>query len=377
MSGALEGLRVVDLSTYLSGPYCSMLLADMGSDVIKIERPEHGDEMRRVPPFVGGESSPFMLFNRNKRSVTLDLKTADGNAKCRELADGADVFLENFRPGVAERLGLGYAALSEKNPRLVYCSISGFGQTGPYRERGGFDLITQAMAGLMSITGAEDGPPLRIPVPISDLCAGMFAAFGIVCALQARERTGRGQIVDQSLFEAAISLGVYEAASYFATGTPPVRLGQAHRGSSPYQVFPTCDGWITVGASAQHFWEQLCDILVCTSLKHDPRFASNVLRVQHNRELVERLEALFRCQASAYWLTKLEAVGIPAGPVLTYDQVFANEQTLARRMVEDVVHPSAGPGKLLGVTVKLSATPGAIRRPAPRLGEHTKEILGT
>jgi crotonobetainyl-CoA:carnitine CoA-transferase CaiB-like acyl-CoA transferase len=331
--------------------------------------------MRRTPPFVDGESAPFMLLNRNKRSVLLDLKTDAGRNACIRLSGSADVFLQNMRPGVAERLGLGWDALAKDNPRLVYCAVSGFGQTGPYRHRGGFDLIAQAMSGLMSVTGEEDGAPLRISVPISDLAAGMFAAFGILTALRARDTTGRGQLVDLSLFEAAISLGVYEAASYFATGQVPARLGQAHRGSAPYQVFQTKDGWVTVGAAGQALWEKLCDVLDVPALVVDPRFADNASRVKSRRELAAALEAVLQRETTAHWLDRLETAGIPAGPVLTYDRVFADPQTLAREMVVPVPHPTAGDTRVLGIPVKLSDTPGAIRRPAPRLGEHTDEIL--
>jgi crotonobetainyl-CoA:carnitine CoA-transferase CaiB-like acyl-CoA transferase len=374
---ALDGTRVLDLSTFLSGPYCSMLLADLGADVVKVERPPDGDDMRRVPPFVGGESAPFMLFNRNKRSIVLDLKTDDARRRCLALASTADVFLENFRPGVAARLGLGYDAVRAVNPRVIYCSVSGFGQTGPYRERGGFDLIAQAMSGLMSITGEEDGPPLRIPVPISDLGAGMFAAIGILTALQSRERTGRGQAVDLSLFESAISLGVYEAAGYFATGQVPARLGQAHRGSAPYQAFRTKDGWVTVGAASQSLWEGLCRVVGIDALARDERFATNAGRVERRRELAAILEEAFERESTGHWLEKLEAAGIPAGPVLTYDQVFADPQTIAREMAVTVEHPTAGRTRTLGVPIKLSETPGSIRRPAPRLGEHTDEVLAS
>ncbi len=374
MNPPLDGLRVIDLSTHLSGPYCSMLLADLGADVIKVERPE-GDDMRQVPPFVNGESAPFMLFNRNKRSVVLDLKTAVGRQACLALAARADVFLENFRPGVAERLGLDYGTLARANPRLVYCSISGFGQTGPYRDRGGFDLIAQAMSGLMSITGEETGQPLRIPVPISDLCAGMFAAFAVLAALQARHRTGVGQWIDHSLFEAAVSLGVYEAAGYLTTGEIPPRLGPAHRGSAPYQAFRTKDGWVALGAASQGLWERLCEVLGEPTLATDPRFTTNARRVEHWRELAELLQARFELEPTGHWVKALEAAGIPVGPVLTYDQVFAHPQTRARDLVVEVEHPRAGTVRLLGIPVKLSATPGCIRRPAPLLGQHTAEVL--
>ena len=374
MTPALDGLRVLDLSAYLAGPYCSMVLGDMGADIIKIERPE-GDEMRRMPPFVGGESYAFMIFNRNKRSVVLDLKTSEGHEACLEIAAQADILLENYRPGVAERLGLGYEALSALNPRLIYCSVSGFGQTGPYRARGGVDRIAQAMSGLMSINGEEDGPPLPVPVPISDINGGMFAAIGILSALQARERTGRGQQVDTSLFETAISLGVYEAAAYFATGVVPGRIGQAHRQAAPYQSFRTRDGWIMVGVAGENLWQRLCRVIGDEALIDDPRFRDNAERVKHHHELADALQGKFEGETTSYWFEKLDGAGIPTGPINTYDQVYADPHTQARRMVETVTHPSAGESRILGVTVKLSDTAGSIRRPAPLLGQHSEEVL--
>jgi crotonobetainyl-CoA:carnitine CoA-transferase CaiB-like acyl-CoA transferase len=353
-----------------------MLLGDLGADVIKVERPEGGDEARGMPPFVNGQSAPFMIFNRNKRSLTLNLKAPEGREIVLKLAHRADVLLENMKPGTAERLGIGYPELATSNPRLIYCSISGFGQTGPYRDRGGFDLIAQGMSGLMSITGEENGPPLRVPLPISDLCGGMFAGIGILAALAARERTGRGQWVDTSLLETPIALSVYEAAQYFATGEVPRRLGAGHRTSAPYQAFRTKDGWITVGGAAQHLWVRLCQVLGLEHLAADPRFASNADRVKHGKELTALLQERFERETSAYWLDLLEAEGIPAGPVYSYDQVFADPQVGHREMVVEVKHPVAGRTRGLGIPIKLSGTPGAIRRPAPLLGEHTAEILG-
>jgi crotonobetainyl-CoA:carnitine CoA-transferase CaiB-like acyl-CoA transferase len=374
-SPPLEGLTVLDLSTQLSGPFCSMLLGDLGADVIKVERPGRGDDARAFPPFVNGESAPFMTFNRNKRSLALDLKRPGGRQICLRLAGGADVLLENFRPGVAERLGLGYAALAALNPRLVYGSISGFGQTGPYRDRGGFDLVAQGMSGLMSISGEEDGPPLRVPIPLSDLAAGMFAAIGILAALRARESTGAGQWVETSLLEAPIALAVYEAAQYFATGEVPRRLGQGHRASAPYQPFRTRDGWLTLGAAGQQFWPGLCRVVGLPALEGDPRFATNADRVRHRRELAALLQERFEREPTARWLERLEAEGIPAGPVLGYDQVFADPHVRHRQMAVPVEHPRAGPTRVLGVPVKFAATPAGVRRPAPLLGEHTDEIL--
>jgi crotonobetainyl-CoA:carnitine CoA-transferase CaiB-like acyl-CoA transferase len=374
-ASALDRLTVVDLSSHLSGPYCAMLLADHGADVIKVEKPNGGDEARGMPPFVGGESAPFMIWNRNKRSVVIDLKTEDGKAKLLRLVDTADVLIENFRPGTLERLGLGWPTLSARNPRLIYAAISGFGQTGPYRDRGGFDLVTQGMSGLMSVTGPVDGPPHRMPIAISDVAAGLHLAVGILAALEARHRTGRGQVVETSLLESALSLGVYEAAHVAATGQRPPRLGQAHRGSSPYQVFPTADGWITVGAAQSNFWSRLCELIGAPELREDPRFAANSERVRNNAELVALLEKRLLQKPSSYWLSAMDAAGIPAGPVLNFDEAMADPHVVDRGMVVETEHPAAGRLRTLGIPVKLSDTPGALRRHAPQPGEHTAEVL--
>jgi crotonobetainyl-CoA:carnitine CoA-transferase CaiB-like acyl-CoA transferase len=374
MAGALEHLVVLDLTSHLSGPYCAMLLADHGADVIKVEPPS-GDSARNMPPFVNGESAPFMTWNRNKRSVVLDLKQPSDKQALLNLVEQADILVENYRPGVLDRLGLGWDVLHARNPRLILASISGFGQTGPYSSRGGFDLITQAMSGLMSTNGPADGPPFRLPIAISDVTAGMFLAFGVLAAVEARHRTGLGQRVETSLLEAATSLAVYESAHYFATGTRPARIGQQHRGSSPYQCFQTADGYITLGASQQKFFEGLCNLVGEPELLSDPRFSSNANRVANNEVLVEALAEKIRMKPSAYWLAELEKLGIPAGPVLHYDEVYTDPQILAREMVVETNHPVTGPFRTMGVTVKLSGTPGAVRAPAPRLGEHTGEIL--
>jgi crotonobetainyl-CoA:carnitine CoA-transferase CaiB-like acyl-CoA transferase len=374
MPGALDHLTVLDLTSHLSGPYCAMLLADHGANVIKIEPPT-GDSARNMPPFVNGESAPFMTWNRNKRSVVLDLKRVEDKDALLTLIDQADILVENYRPGVLARLGLGWPVLHQRNKRLILASISGFGQTGPYSGRGGFDLITQAMSGLMSTNGPADGPPHRLPIAISDVTAGMFLAFGVLAAVEARHRTGEGQHVETSLLEAATSLAVYESAHYFATGTRPDRIGQAHRGSSPYQCFQTADGYITVGASQPKFFIQLCDLVGAPELTTDPRFATNAERVKHNDALVAILAGHLRIQPSAHWLDALEKCGIPAGPVLHYDEVYTNPQILARDMVVETNHPVTGPFSTMGVTVKLSATPGSVRTAAPRLGEHTDDVL--
>jgi crotonobetainyl-CoA:carnitine CoA-transferase CaiB-like acyl-CoA transferase len=374
MAGALDHLLVLDLTSHLSGPYCAMLLADHGAEVIKIEPPK-GDSARGMPPFVNGESAPFMTWNRNKRSVVMDLKQSADKAALLRLIDQADILVENYRPGVLDRLGLGWPVLHERNERLILASISGFGQTGPYSPRGGFDLITQAMSGLMSTNGPADGPPFRLPIAISDVTAGMFLAFGVLAAVEARHRTGLGQRVETSLLEAATSLAVYESAHYFATGTRPKRIGQAHRGSSPYQCFQTADGYLTVGASQQKFFVQFCDLIGSPELVTDPRFVTNAERVAHNTVLVELVAEKLRMKPSAHWLAALEKLGIPAGPVLHYDEVFTDPQILAREMVVETSHPVTGPFRTMGVPVKLSDTPGSVRRAAPRLGEHTSEVL--
>jgi len=373
MAGALDGLVVLDLTTHLSGPFCGMQLADLGADVLKIESPQ-GDSMRGAPPFIEGESAPFMLWNRNKRGTRLDLKDAADLEIFWDLVDGADVVLENFRPGVMDRLGIGWAALSARNPRLVLGSVSGFGQTGPYAKRGGFDLIIQAMSGLMSVTGPKDGPPYRIPLAISDVGAGLYLTIGILAALQARQKTGQGQWVETSLLEATVSLGVYEAANYFANGIRPEKLGQAHRGSAPYQVFQTSDGWLTIGAAQQNFFRKVCALVGRPELADDPRFKSNADRVKNNDLIAGLLQEEVIKRTNAEWMAALEAEGVPAGPVLHHDEVFADPQILARGMVAEVDHAKAGRQKTLGVPLKLSATPGGVRRAAPTLGQHDAEV---
>jgi crotonobetainyl-CoA:carnitine CoA-transferase CaiB-like acyl-CoA transferase len=375
VTGSLDGLLVLDLTGHLSGPYCAMMLADHGAEVIKIERPVKGDDARKMPPFVNGESAPFMIWNRNKKSVVLDFKLEADRDTLLTMVDQADILIENFRPGTLDKLGIGWDTLHARNPRLIYAAISGFGQTGPYRNRGGFDLITQGMSGLASINGPEDGEPYRLPIAISDVTAGMFLAFGILAAIEARHKTGHGQYVETSLLEAATSLGVYEAAHYFATGERPPRIGQKHRGSAPYRIFSTGDGYISFGASQENFWERLCTIIEMPELREDARFRSNADRVTHNDALIDILQTRLRTKPAAYWLTELEKAGIPCGPVLNYDEVLTDPQIRARDMVVATTHPVTGPFQTLGVTVKLSETPGQVHSPAPRLGEHTAEIL--
>ena len=374
MPGALDGIVVLDLTNFLSGPYCTMLLGDMGADVIKVERPDGGDDARRMPPFVEGRGQPFAVWNRNKRSVTADLKNAEDVAFVRALAQRADILVENFRPGTLAKLGLGYPELRAENPRLIWCSISGFGQTGPWAGHGGLDMMAQGMSGLMAGNGPPDGEPYRLPIAITDVTAGMYSAIAILGALQARQRTGEGQQIDQSLLEAGLSLGVYEAAHVFTHGTRPERLGQLHRGSAPYRVFRTADGWITLGASKEKFFQALCGIIGRPDLRTDPRFESNAKRVANNAELIPLIQAALATQPSAHWLAQLAAAGIPSEPVLAYDEALAHPQASARGMVTEFADPARGAVKHLAPPVRLAGTPAAIRRRAPDLGEHNAEI---
>lgn len=373
---ALAGLRVLDVTQVMAGPFCSMLLADMGADVVKIEKPNGGDDSRRMgPPFIGGESAAFLAMNRNKRSLALDLKQAEGQALFRRLAAQVDVVVENFRPGTLEALGLGYAALFSDHPELIYCAISGYGQTGPYCEHGGFDLVAQGMSGLMSVTGHPEEPPVKVGVPITDLNAGMYAAYGVLCAYIHRLRTGQGQLVDTSLLEGGIAYTVWESAMYFATGVTPPPMGSAHRLAAPYQAFRTADSYLNLGAANQANWEKLCRVLERPDLLVDPRFRDNPSRTTHTVELALELEQVFATRPTAKWLAQLDAAGVPAGPLYDIPAVYANPQVQARQMMVEIEHPTAGRVKNIGIPVKLSETPGVIRRPAPTLGQHTDEVL--
>lgn len=374
MPGALDGLVAVDLTSHLSGPYCTMLLGDMGADVIKVERPEKGDDARVMGPVVDGMGAPFALWNRNKRSIALDPKLPEDARVLRRLVERADVLVENMRPGALARMGLDWASISAANPRLIQASISGFGQTGPWADHGGFDLMTQAMSGLMAGNGPVDGDPYRLPIAISDVAGGMFACIGILGALQARERTGRGQQVEASLFESAMAFGVYEAALVLGTGRVPERLGQAHRGNAPYQAFRTADGWITIGAGQDHFFRRFCGLLELPEVPADPRFAGMQARVANNDALVAILGEKVALRDSAHWLAVLMQAGIPAEPVLRYDEALAHPQAVARGMVAEVPGASQGLKRTLAPAVRLSETPSAVRRPAPGLDEQGEEI---
>lgn len=380
MTLPLEGVRVVNLTQVMAGPFCTLLLADLGADVIKVEPPDGGDLSRSMGGaelhLKGDDNAPFLALNRNKRSVALDLKDPADHLSFRALARTADVVVENFRPGVVARLGLGYDTLSAENPGLVYVSISGFGQTGPYADRPGFDLIAQAMSGILSVTGTPGGEPVKCGVPISDLAAGLYGALGALAALRARDATGRGQHVETSLFEAALGLSVWETTEYWATGRAPHAHGSAHRLNAPYQAFRTRDGRVVLAALTATQWTRLCEALERPALATDPRFADNGARMANLPALVDALEDALSARGTDAWVERLLAAGVPAAPLHDYAQVFADPHTVARRMVEEVEHPVEGTIKTLGFPLKMGATPLRVRRPPPLLGEHNAEVLG-
>ena len=375
--GPLAGIKVIEFAHIMAGPVCGLMLADMGADVIKVEKIPGGDDTRRtVPPDIGGESAAFLMMNRNKRGIALDLKTQDGKEIARRLLADADVATENYRKGTMERLGLGYDEVRKFNPGIIYAELSGFGRSGPYANRAGFDLIAQGMSGIMSITGEGDGgPPTKCGPPLSDITAGILAAMGVLGATIHRLNTGEGQRVDTSLFEAAIIHTYWQSAMTFATGISPAALGSAHPLSAPYQAFETADGWITVGAANQPNWLRFLQALERPDLQDDPRFADNSARMDNLDDLVEILTGIFKGRPAGDWLERLEGAGVPAGPVLDIAGMQADAQALARGMITQVPHARVGPVKTLGHPVHYSATPTEITRGAPLLGEHTREIL--
>ncbi|EDM72800.1 hypothetical protein RAZWK3B_01230 [Roseobacter sp. AzwK-3b] len=375
-NGPLAGMKVVELAHIMAGPVCGLMLADMGADVIKVEKPDGDDSRRFVPPAINGESAAYMMMNRNKRGIALNLKEPEAVTALRRLLEEADVVIENYRMGTMERLGLGYDELRALNPRLIYCEISGFGRTGPYAQRGGFDLIAQGMSGLMSITGEGPGrPPVKPGAPISDITAGIIAAMGVSAAYARMLQTGQGQKVDTSLFEAAITQTYWQSAIAFATGLAPGPLGSAHPLNAPYQSFRTADGWINVGAANQRNWLRFLEVIGAPELGEDPRFANNHDRMQHLAELEGILNEKLATQTTATWLDRMEQAGLPAGPVLDILEMQADPQALARDMIVELEHPSAGPVKTLGHPVKFSETPASIRSAAPVLGQHSREVL--
>ena len=371
---ALSGMKVIDCSQVMAGPFCTMLLGDLGADVIKIEPPS-GDSTRQMAGASRGEGASYWAVNRNKRGMVVNLKRPAGLEIIHRLVLGADVFVENFRPGVMAELGLDYPSLAAHNRGLIYASISGFGQTGPYAARGGFDLVAQAMSGIMSVTGEAGLPPMKCGLPITDLGAGLFATYAILAAYAHRLRTGEGQHIDTSLLEAGVALSVWEASQYWSGGGIPQPAGSAHRMSAPYQAFQCADGYITVGAANQRTWERLCEVLGRPDLPARPEFATDAERAHHRRELAAIIEEIMRAKPRRAWLEALEKAGVPCGPILNYEQVFADPHVRHRGMVQQLDHPVGGRINQLGPAVKLSATPASLRRPAPTFGQHTAEVL--
>jgi crotonobetainyl-CoA:carnitine CoA-transferase CaiB-like acyl-CoA transferase len=371
---ALTGVRVLDVTQVMAGPFCAMLLADLGADVVKIEPPS-GDSTRRMPRAVGADSPSFNAVNRGKRSVVVDLKSPGGREVFLRLARSTDILIENYRPGVMDALGFGYRAVAAENPRVIYASISGYGQTGPQREKGGFDLIAQGVSGIMSVTGEPGSAPVKAGVPLTDLSAGLFALVGILAALEARHRTGRGQHVDTSLVDAGVALSLWEATEFFSGGGIPAPMGSAHRMNAPYQAVRCADGYITIGAANDRLFERLCQVLGHPEWREVPEFADNSSRVRNHDALAERIEAITSTQPRGYWLDLLDKNDIPCGPINDYAQVLTDPQVLAREMVVEVDHPTLGHIKALGSPIKMSETPVDVRQRAPLLGEHTIEVL--
>ncbi|UXZ33846.1 CoA transferase [Cupriavidus gilardii] len=375
-AGALSGMRVLELAQIMAGPTCGMMLADLGADVIKIEKTDGGDDARGYrDPRINGVSAPFLMLNRNKRAIALDLKTPEGKEVLLRMVRDADVLIENFRKGTLEKLGLGYDVLSEINPGLIYCAISGYGRTGPAADKGGFDLIAQGYTGLMSITGEEGGPPLRTGNSIADINAGILAAVGILAAYQHKQKTGRGQIVETSLIEAGLQQLYWHAAIHFATGESPGPSGSAHVLATPYQAFPTQDGHIIVGGANEKNWERIAQVLGRPEWLTDPRYRLNSDRMRHRDTLLPAMAEILRTKPSAEWLAAFDAAGVPAGPVHSIGEALSHPQTLAREMVVEQQHPQAGPVKSIGLPIKLSETPARYVRPSPRLGEDTRALL--
>ncbi|RCK80494.1 MAG: L-carnitine dehydratase/bile acid-inducible protein F [Candidatus Ozemobacter sibiricus] len=376
MPGPLNGIVVVDLTRVLAGPFCTMLLADLGAEVIKIERPDGGDDSRAFGPFVQGESAYFMSINRGKKSATLNLKHPQGKELLQALVAKADILVENFKPGVMDRLGLGYAALSALNPRLIYAASSGFGQTGPYSDRPAYDLIIQGMGGLMSITGPDARHPTKVGSSIADIFAGVFTTIGILAALHARAKTGRGQLVDVGMLDCMAAILENAVARYVATGTDPQPIGNRHPSIAPFATFTTADGAINLAIGNDELWKKFCGLVGAPALADDPRYATNPLRVQHWADLEIDLNKILAGRTTAAWLELFQAKGIPSGPINSISQVLADAHILARQMLVEVSHPTAGPMKIPGVPIKLSATPAEVLGPAPLLGQHNAEIWG-
>ena len=374
--GPLDGIRVLDLTRVLAGPYCTMFLGDLGAEVVKVEQPGVGDDTRGWgPPFTGGESAYFLCVNRNKKSVTVDLKSQEGVALLRRLADRADVLIENFRPGAMERLDLGEKDLRATNPRLIYASLSGFGADGPMSDAPGYDLIVQAWGGLMSITGQADGEPSKVGVAIIDLVAGLMLGKSIAAALFAREKLGVGQKIDTSLLEAEVACLINVGSNYLVEGNIPRRWGNAHPSIVPYQSFKTADGYLVIGVASEGIWRRFCQAIGRAEWADDSRFEKNSNRVENRSLLIGLLAEMFLSHSTDEWLKLLNSAEVPCAPVQTVDQVFKAPQVLHREMLVQVEHPTAGPVRMAGIPVKFSATPASVRLPPPLLGQHNEEVL--
>jgi formyl-CoA transferase/CoA:oxalate CoA-transferase len=376
MPGPLSGTTVIDFTRVLSGPYCTMVLADLGARVIKIEHPVRGDDTRHWgPPFAASESAYFLSINRNKESLTLDFKKPEGRAVLDRLFATADVMVENFRPGTLEDAGLGIEALAQRFPRLIYCSISGYGQTGPRRHEPGYDAVMQAEGGLMSITGERDGPPYRLGVAITDIVSGLFAAQGVLAALLARATTGRGQHVDIGMLDATTALLTYQAGAYFVSGEVPARMGNRHPTITPYESYETADGDLVIAGGNDDLWRRLCAVLGLDELPDDPRFRTNKDRVAHRNDLRPIFDRVLRTRSRAEWVKRLTESGVPCGSVREISEVLADPQIAAREMVAEVNHPTVGRARVIGSPLKLSETPASVRTAPPTLGQHTSAVL--
>jgi crotonobetainyl-CoA:carnitine CoA-transferase CaiB-like acyl-CoA transferase len=373
----LDGFRVLDLSRFLSGPYTTMVLAELGADVVKVERFPEGDDSRRLGPKVNGESYPFGMPNRSKRSLALDLKSPTGRDVFLRLAAQSDLVIENFRPGVVRRLGIDYEAVREGRPDILYCSISGFGQTGPYRDRPGFDIMAQGVTGLLRMTGQPDGRPAKVGIAINDIAAGSTAIYSIMAAQMVRERTGNGQYIDISLVDAGLAWTLWEAGAYFGSGEVPAAAGTRHRRSTPYQAFRTVDGYVTIGANNDRLWQRFAqDVVHRPDWLTDPRFETLPDRMEHIDELEREIEAVTTTRTTNEWVEILDKAGVPGGPVLTYDETLADPHVVARDMVVDLDHPIIGPMRTVGTGARFSGLDFEVRGPAPWLGQHTSEVLG-
>jgi crotonobetainyl-CoA:carnitine CoA-transferase CaiB-like acyl-CoA transferase len=376
MTLPLEGVRVLDLTNVMAGPYCSMVLGDMGADVIKIEAFPGGDSSRRFTPLVNGESYCFAVLNRNKRSLALDLKSEQGKEIFNKLAAQADIITENFRPGVVKKLGIDYDSVAKFNPAVVYASMSGFGQTGPYGHKGGFDIIAQGMSGIMMMTGYPGGRPAKVGIAMNDISSGVTALYGILGAYIGRLRSGKGQYLETSLLEAGLAWTQWEFGAYFGGGELPGATGTRHRRSAPYQAYRTQDGYVTVGANNSKLWQNFCNI-VCNKPEWltDPRFATDVARLENVDALEIEIEAVFANAPTAHWVELLDKAAVPGGPVYRYEQILADPHIKARQMVVDIDHPKIGPMKTLGLPIKSTGDLTSIRKPAPMLGEHSAQVL--